>query len=37
VQKIDEVLDDGNLTLGKVHISGAVDNPNYLKLFVVCQ
>jgi general secretion pathway protein G len=37
LQKIDSVLDNGNLADGYVFVEGDVSNPNYLQVVVICQ
>lgn len=36
LQKIDRMLDDGNLTNGYVFVEGPVDNPYFLQFVVTC-
>ncbi len=37
VQKIDQVLDNGDLSTGYVFVAGNVSNPDYLQFVVICQ
>ncbi|MDD5729610.1 MAG: prepilin-type N-terminal cleavage/methylation domain-containing protein [Candidatus Omnitrophica bacterium] len=37
VQKVDSILDDGNLSNGYVFVAGSVNNPDYLQFVVTCQ